>query len=101
MKIHNTLWFLIAVLWIYAIFTNNHLLSFIAVPFLIGLFFIMNSKEQVEDMNSFYIKMSKRSPILFPPVLLEKTSYKFQRWFALLIGILLVLSAIIQLIELM
>jgi len=94
MKTIDLIWYVIIGFWVYAAFTSNQWLGFIAVPLFVGLFIIITNKKQVDDRNAFYVKMSKKIPLLFPPSWIGKTSYKAQGWITVLIGILFIVFAV-------
>ena len=63
MKMNDIIWFAIMGLWMYAtFFTDYQWLGFIVVPLIVGIFIISSSRQQVDDENAFYIKMSKKIP---------------------------------------
>lgn len=94
MKTSDIIWYLIIGLWIYAAFTSNQWLGFIAVPLFVGLYLLITNKQQVDEGNAFYVNMSKKVPFLFPPSWVGKSNYKFQRLIAVLLSIAFIIFAI-------
>lgn len=97
--ITNIIWYLAFGIWLFGLYKSIFLISHIAGPLFLGVFSIVNSKGEVNDVNSFYRKMSKIMPALFPPSFLEKTSNKFQNSFTVLIGVLFLLFGVFNLLR--
>ena len=90
--------FLIVGLWAYGGFTKNPWLSSVVGPLLFGSFIIITNRKQVDDNNAYYFRMSKKVPSLFPSSWVGKTSYKFQKLIAILVGIAFISVGIVSLI---
>lgn len=96
MKTRDIIWFIIIGLGIYGVFADIQWLANTVAPVLIGIFILTTGKQQVDDGNSFYEKMSKRIPFLFPPSWVEKSPSKAQILITVIVGILFIVFGFVS-----
>jgi hypothetical protein len=60
----------------------------------------ITNEKQVDDTNAWYAAMSKKIPSLFPASFAKKTSYRFQRFLTIAVGIFFLAFALANAIKL-